>query len=283
MSQHYFLHVGLHKTATTATQNYLHKNLDLLLDNDVRYIPLYKMRNELTPLICSARETKRKSLFDFLASFPNKKILLSDENILGGTADIREGDLYQYAKSRVLSFCEEAGKRPVTIFLTLRDPASFISSMYCEHLRHSNFISFEQYTRNLNIKNFSYAQIFGWMNKLPKNTRVIVIPFESPPENGLLATASQIFKHTIGIHAMSGLPPFPDKRSRSSFSQEELELAAIIAEKGGDRLPQEFLKGLDSLGQRFGSTKFNPLAEELRRMLHERYQQELGGFFASMA
>lgn len=280
MSQQFFLHLGLHKTATTATQNFLQKNSDLLLANEVRYLPLYKMRDEITPLFCSMRQMKRQMLFDLLESFPNKKIILSDENILGGTGEIKEGNLYHYAKNRVMSFCKDAGKKPVTLFLTLREPSAFISSMYCEHLRHGSFISFDDYIRNFDLEKFSYASMFGWLKELPRNTRAIVIPFEAPPENKLLATAARILKETVGVHAMSGFEPFSEKCSRSSFSQEELNLAATIADQVGNKMPQEFLNRIDSLDCRFGSTKFAPLEPELSRRIDERYQQELVSFFS---
>lgn len=280
MSQHYFIHLGLHKTATTSTQKFLDDNSDVLLSNDVRYIPLLKMRNEITPLFCSLNEHKRKMLFELLESFPNKKIILSDENILGGTVDIKEGILYKFSKNRVVSFCEEAGKRPVTLFLTLRDPSSFVTSMYCEHLRHSAYITFDDYVKAMDLENFSYAQIFGWLKKLPKNSRAIVVPFEAPPEHRMLATASRILKETIGVHAMSGLGEFPDKRYRSSYSQEELDLASTIAKQAGGKMHSEFLNRLDANNCRFGTTKFSPLDPGLVQRMNERYQDELAGFFS---
>ncbi|MES2982337.1 MAG: hypothetical protein V4727_08485 [Verrucomicrobiota bacterium] len=282
MSQQFFLHLGLHKTATTATQNFLKINSGNLLTNDVRYIPLYKMRNDLTPLIGSLRAQKRKMLFNLLESFPNKKIILSDENILGGTGEIKEGDLYHYGKNRVLSFCEEAGKRPVTLFITLREPAAFISSMYCEYLRHSSFISFEEYIANFDLENFSYAHVFSWLKNLPKNTRAIVIPYEAPSEGIMLATAARILKETVGVHAMSSFSPFPEKKSRSSFTQEELDLAATIATQANGKIAQSYLNNLDAQDQRFGTKKFAPFDSSLVQRLNERYQHELGDFFCSM-
>lgn len=282
MSQQFFFHLGLHKTATTATQNFLHNNSDNLLANDVRYIPLNKMRNEVSPFIYSLNKQKRRMLFDLLESFPNKKIILSDENILGGTDEIKEANLYHYSKNRVVSFCEEAGRRPVTLFLTLREPASFITSMYCEHLRHSDFITFDDYIRHFDVEKFSYANIFSWLKKLPRNTRAIVIPFEAPPQNNMLATAARLLKETIGVHAMSSFSSFPVRKSRSSFTQEELDLAATIANQAGGKMHLEFLNGLDTNNCRFGTTKFSPFDPMLVQRLNDRYQKELGDFFCDM-
>jgi hypothetical protein len=282
MSQQFFLHLGLHKTATTATQNYLLKISDHLLANDVLYIPLHKIRTEISPLICSMRSKQLHILFELLESFSNKKIILSDENILGGTGVLKDGNLYCNAKNRVVSFCKEAGRRPVTLFLTLREPGPYITSMYCEYLRHGDFITFADYIRNFNLENFSYARIFAWLKKLPRNTRVIVIPFEAPPEQNLLATAARILKETIGLNAMSVLPPFPESKSRSSFSLEEIDLATTIAKQAGGKMPREFLARLDALNCRFGHTKFAPLDSGLVERLRERYQQELDDFFSPM-
>lgn len=47
------LHLGIHKTATTALQEFLERESRSLRDNGAVYIPLAEMREEISPLIRS--------------------------------------------------------------------------------------------------------------------------------------------------------------------------------------------------------------------------------------
>lgn len=274
----YFIHLGLHKTATTALQEFLQKNTQKLLANDVRYIPLQRMRAEVTPLFCHADKAKRDRLFDLFHRFPNGKVLLSDENILGNPGDIASGVLYPFAKNRILSFCEGAGNCPVTLFLTLREPAAFITSIYCEYIRHNEFISFDEYIALFDIQGFSYGRVFGWLRKLPRNVRVLVTPFEHAAGGGIETVVKRISEAVFAPNTDLDFELFPKRKSRSSYSLEEIDLAAEIARRAGPRMAQVFLNALDARDKRFGTTKFSPLSKDLEGRLEERYIKELVDF-----
>lgn len=276
--QEFFLHLGLHKTATTALQEFLQKNLTNLLHHDVRYIPLQRMRADVTPLLSTVDKAKRTKLFSLLESFPNKRILLSDENILGTPGDILSGALYPYARNRVETFCEEAGDRPVTLFLTLREPGAFLTSMYCEFIRHNEFLTFAEYISSFDVDGFSYAHVFRWLGKLPKNTRVHVIPFESSLGGGPDVIMRRIVHELVGQDSRVDFSLFPNKKSRSSFSLEEMELASDIARRAGPRMAQVFLNALDARDKRFGDTRFSPLPPALSELLQARYAEELAAW-----
>jgi hypothetical protein len=246
----YFIHLGQHKTATTALQDFLQKNTQKLLANDVRYIPLQRMRAEVTPLICHADKEKRDRLFGLLGRFPNGKILLSDENILGSPADIATGALYPFAENRILSFCDGANKSPVTLFLTLRSPSAFITSMYCEYIRHNEFVPFDEY----------------------------ITPFELSAGGGLEAIVSRMAEAICVPVAVLDFALFPKEKSRSSYAMEEIDLAAEIARRACPRMAQVFLNALDARDKRFGTTKLSPLPRDLEDHLQQRYIRDLAAF-----
>lgn len=271
----YFLHLGLHKTATTALQEFLFRSQSHLLAKDVRYIPLKRMRAEVTPLFCNADKGARRKLIDLLNQFPNQKVLLSDENIIGNPGDIQTGALYPYAANRVLSFCEEVAPAKVTLFLTLRDPSSFITSMYCEFIRHNSFVSFDEYTGACRLPDFSYRRTFHWLGRMPKSVTVRVIPFESALGGGVPAITARILDDLAGGAEGFDLDLFPKSKSRSSYSQEEIDLATTISNQAGPRMAQVFLNALDAKNQRFGCTRFNPMPSELVEHLQARYRSEL--------
>jgi hypothetical protein len=283
VAQHYYLHLGLHKTATTALQSFMQQNSAILLGHDVRYVQLQRMRAELTPLFCSSDTGRRRKLFDLLETLPNGKILLSDENILGSPSDIVNGALYPFAKNRVETFCEEAGARPVTLFLTLREPGAFLTSLYCEYVRHNEFITFGEYVAPFDVEGFSYGKIFRWLKRMPKNARVVILPFESSLGDGVGGIARRIIEEVAGKDSRVDFDLFPKAKSRSSYSQEEIDLAATIAGKAGGKMAQVFLNALDARDRRFGSLKFSPIDAGLVEELAARYREELAEFQANLS
>jgi hypothetical protein len=279
--QEYYLHLGLHKTATTALQEFFHINSANLLSHDVRYIPLKRMRSDITPLLVTAKKDKRNKLFKLLEKFPNRRILLSDENIIGCSEDILSGTLYPFAENRVQTFCEEAGERPITLFITLREPAAFLTSMYCEYIRQNEFIAFEKFIASLNLEEFSYAHTFKWIKDLPKNTRVHVTPFEKTVGGGIPVIMNRIITEVAGANSRVDIKMFPERISRSSFSREEIELASDIARRAGAKMAQVFLNALEGRALRFGHQKFSPIELDIENKLNNRYLKELEDFFSN--
>lgn len=91
------LHLGIHKTATTALQEFLERESRSLRDNGAVYIPLAEMREEISPLIRSNQPLHREFLIKMAERMGAASIILSDENIAGLTSDICSGVLYPYA------------------------------------------------------------------------------------------------------------------------------------------------------------------------------------------
>lgn len=272
------LHLGLHKTATTALQGFLADNSKKLMAAGVRYFPLNRMRSDITPLFTSQEASKRARLQVFLDSINKPVALLSDENVLGSPGDLMQGDLYPFARNRLVAFCEENPEAEITLVLVLRDPQAFITSMYCEYLRHNPFASFERYIEGCDVEGFSYLEVFSWLSDLPERVRVRIVPFEPDRGGGVEAIARLILREACRSDPDIDLATFPSTRSRSSFSVEELDLAARIVEAGEPRTGQAFLNMLDNKGLRFGSTKFAPFAPDLAVRLTARYETDLAAF-----
>ena len=149
MPETLILHLGLHKTATTALQDFLAGETRALVAHGVAYPRLARMRSDLTPLIASAAKPDRAALGRFVDKVRQPVLLLSDENILGSPGDIVGGTLYPYAENRLRRFCDQFASRRIRLFLTLREPAAFLASMYCEYLRHNPYLGFADYALSL--------------------------------------------------------------------------------------------------------------------------------------
>ena len=93
MPETLILHLGLHKTATTALQDFLAANVKALLRHGVAYPGLARMRSDLTPLIpWSADKPGRAEFARFVdrsepagAAALGREILGSPGDIVGGT------------------------------------------------------------------------------------------------------------------------------------------------------------------------------------------------------
>lgn len=269
------LHVGIHKTATTSLQDFLRDHMGKMLRHGVKYIALSRMRSDVTPLIISGEGDKRKALADLLMRFDKPTLLLSDENILGAPGDIPSGELYAYAGNRLRRLCDQFPDTRIEVHVTLRRPGLFLTSMYCEYLRHNPFLSFSKYTDNFDISGFSYARIFDWSHDLPDNARVVFTPFEADRDGGIERITGDLVSAACEADHNIDLSTFPQSRSRSSYSVEELETAAEISARGDPRTAQFFLNMLDSRDCRFGSTRFDPLESDLVAELDTSYDRDL--------
>lgn len=280
MTDRLVIHIGTHKTATTSLQSFLGQRQKALLQCGVRYIPLKQMRSDVTPLICNLSGSSRRALAGLIDAMPQRTLLLSDENILGGSGDIPSGALYIYARNRIEMLCEEQSNRTVDIVLAIRSPGSFITSMYSEHIRHSTFIDFDDYISVFDVGSLSYARTFSWIFDLPEHVRVHVLPFEPALGGGVHRIAHTVLRLACENEGIE-LGPFPETRSRASFTVEELRLAARIAREADPRTAQMFLNMLDARDKRFGSERFSPLPADLLNRLDHVYREDVTAMTAS--
>lgn len=272
------LHVGLHKTATTALQDFLGAEAAALARHGVACPRFPRMRNEVTPLITSASPPDQAALRRLVERVRSPVLLLSDENILGLVGEVLGGALYPYAENRIRRLCALFPDRRVRLFLTLRSPAPYLASMYCEFLRHNPFRSFADYTRDFDVHGFSYAAILDWLFRLPPNADATITPFEPARGGGIPVIAGRLLDAACGPGHGIDLAAFPETRSRAAYSVEELELAAMVAERAGGKTAQILLGMLDTRGRRFGATRFEPLPPATAAALEAAYDRDLAAF-----
>jgi hypothetical protein len=275
MPKNIIIHLGLHKTATTSLQGFLKANSIEFLSEGVFYFPLNRMRFDVTPLFTSLDRGRRSKLYSLLEEVAQETLLLSDENLIGWPGELSDGNLYPYARNRVLTFCEDMSDARITLFLTLREPHLFLASVYSEILRHSEFVSFEQFHSGFDIREFSYWKAFHWLKELPPNIRVRVIPFETQQGGGVIRIAREIIEEACGPNSKIDATTFPAHRSRTAYSKEELDLAAEISQRASPKMARHFLNALDTQQLRFGETRFEPLTAELADHLGQRYRADL--------
>jgi len=206
--------VGAHKTATTYIQNTLLDNLEILKSQGISYIPLSVMRQEITKSIAnknvSAQELRALILKN---SDYGKKLIISEENIMGGTGDLfNHNELYPEAKFRLKKIKEAFYDHNIYVFFSVREYSSYLSSMYCEFLRHyKKHITFEEYIKDYNLIKFSWDSIINEITGIFGHNYCSIIRFED-----FIADNNVLFSYFFNQKIISQLR-IREKESRPSF------------------------------------------------------------------
>lgn len=269
------IHLGVHKTATTSLQEFLRSNRPVLLRHDVRYFPLDQMRREITPLIGSAGLHDQQDLRNLISQQPQAATLLSDENILGSANEILHNSLYIHGEQRLSRIARLFGDYEVEAFICVRNPADFISSMYCEFLRHNGFRTFAQYTENFAVADFSYAKLFEWTRRPEHHIKFHIVPFEKEFGGGVAELVRRILVSACGSADDFPMQQLAQIQSRPSFTADEVALLETVAERTSGVIAMELGRILDRHGADRKGKKFLGVPADLSARLHERYKAEL--------
>lgn len=153
-----YLHLGVHKTATTYLQELLLTNWGKMAANGRAFWPLTHIRPVLAQLqdpriwVKDARPNLAKPsgplhrLHDLIKAAPDCTI--SDENLIGYPRETIEGQLYPHAESRLRMTGAALSGEKVEIWLCLRSYDDFLASIYVEALRHGYFAPIDAFTQS---------------------------------------------------------------------------------------------------------------------------------------
>ncbi|MDO5529701.1 MAG: hypothetical protein Q4F71_09885 [Paracoccus sp. (in: a-proteobacteria)] len=183
------IHVGAHKTATTHLQSALREVRADLARAGMGYIGPGRLRGGNGSLEQCLRQPGRagaasravgESLRAARAQFGD--LLLSEENILGGTRRSHifgpEGMLYPRAVERLRYVITLLGRPRASVFLSVRDPASFVVSAFHQQVLSAREVLIEDYVRDVPVAALGWAELAGRIAAMPSVTRVIVWRYE---------------------------------------------------------------------------------------------------------
>lgn len=167
MTPRIHVHLGAHKTATTYIQNTLEKNLDRLNAQDIDFIPLQEMREQIT--VSAVRNDAegvnqiRTAVHDRLCAKPRTRLLiLSDENLVGFPGNlVRDGALYPRISENVASLMEALSDFDCYYYFSVRSYETFLPSMYAEILVHRPFLTFFEYMATVDPETVSWRHVIG--------------------------------------------------------------------------------------------------------------------------
>ncbi len=268
MASRLCLHIGLHKTATTAIQDFLESQQVQLEGRGVRYISRAQWRSENRP-------GPAKRLANQVKTGASETLLLSEENLIGTPREFAEGGVYPESRKRLYALLSQVGNIPVDIIIVFRDPCRFLVSIYCEYVRNNHFMPFAEFIARHDVERFSWRRVFSWLYETPSNVRVHGLPFEQEHGGGVIPVTRTILELACGDANTISLSSFPKRKSRASYLAEELALAETIAAATDPETSSAFLRMIDHQGRRFGETSYMPFPGTVRQKLNGRYLEEL--------
>lgn len=274
----FHLHLGAHKTGTTYTQTALRINREKLRQARVIYWDDHYTRRSLTPFLTGLSRRKgavspemcRERIEAELRS-PDiasaRKVVISDENLLGYIKNIVMKKGYRWLVRRLIPIREAFGG-DVKVYLTIRNYAEFISSMYCELVTTKPYFPFQRIRHGRFVSGLSWVKVYGDLVKVFGEENVVVFEYEK-----FFKQPDKFLAELVG----TGIDfEFPEKEIRTSPSARAIE---FIASEGAANPQTPVSEIVACAKERFPrnpeNPPFDPWSPEERALLEERYRRDV--------
>lgn len=264
------LHLGAHKTATTYIQNALELSREKLDEFAVAYIPLIELRSTLTERLGIGRSGLKAAAGQLLSHHrSHRRLIISDENIIGGLKPSFAWGFYPRRRMRLLKLLRKLGQHDLRIYFATRSYDEFISAMYCEYIRHHPFVDTYSYLRGTNYETFSWLDVIETFVSLIGAENVTIWRHEDFP-----AVERQVFAALIG-----GQPDMVDKpsgRIRESLSKKAVQsLASLPPTSDADELRARARSAAAAHPKGAGNPPFSAFDHATAEALRARYEHEI--------
>ena len=146
------IHIGPHKTGTTAVQDALLRAAPSLAEQGFMYFASGNQNNANIAVKAFARSVDRDFKYHSRSSRNSSHwTVIYDELTArpGQTAIISAEDLADLSESHVKQFIEAMGTRPVRVVMTLRSLAEIIPSQWQQFVKRGAMPSLDEWTREL--------------------------------------------------------------------------------------------------------------------------------------
>jgi hypothetical protein len=264
------LHIGAHKTATTYMQKKLAINVDALGARGIQYYPLEVLRKNFSGILQDVDKADPAFVEELKRKMKTGDVLLSEENIAGMPGDlVRNGVYYAHTKKRLKRLREIIDVDAPEIFMAFRDYASFTVSMYCEYLRHREFMRFSDYFELYKESKFSWINVVGDIVAASPRSKVRLWDFGK-----LRSIENQVFSAMIGQDA--SFLATPEGPMRESFSETAIRAFESLSGLLNHRELKSLIGPIARAVPRGDEHKaFNPLSEQTVAELKEQYRRDL--------
>ncbi|AZM96617.1 hypothetical protein [Vreelandella venusta] len=265
------LHLGFHKTGTT----YLQKKLDInLLENDdIQYYSRSKIYKTITrPLIeRKSGECSEKDGLKFVEEVlgENKRLVISEENILGAFYSWKENSFYPNSVDNIKRLSEVFKDARFKLFLTVREHSDWIESMYLQKIKNGYATDFSNFLQKTDVKKLSFSSLIKDMAGIDCVNEVVVTDY------GFFKDDSNRYMNCFEDFVGAELKKSPDKSLNLSYSDKQFKLALL----GNKMLDKDEVKKLHSFIRKdLNGGEFKKpclLSGEQRMQLNKNYEVDL--------
>ena len=266
------LHIGVHKTASTYLQAVLEASRNRLRAEGIGYVTLEEMRSGITARV------RRPGLFGSrLKSIARRlvkqhagcrRLIISDENLSGGSRELIKGTFCSAAGERTSGFAEALGIHDVSIMVATRSYDSFVSSCYCEHLRHFSFVTPAAYVAAIDIHRLDWAMLIADLCRRFGQERVTVWRFEDFRE-----VEDDVLSAMTGGAAVHWIKPAGSVRP--SFSQKAIDALTALLPLLGRKQVSALVEPVAQAMARSDCATFRAYDDETASALRARYDRDM--------
>lgn len=218
------LHLGAHKTASTHLQKSLQRSPGRLAPAGIRFLGPKFLRDPDHKL-AQVTKTNGPDLGDLFGEDPLMqlsegagRLVLSDENLLGPVlTDLHPGVLYPRARGRIERLLGALAPAPVTLFIGIRDPGSWLVSLYSQRIKGGHYMRFEDFCAGFVPTDLRWAGLVQRLLGLDGHQGIVVWSFEDYAKLG-----DKLLAEMLGKPPPKGVRLL-DKRVNSSISAAAME------------------------------------------------------------
>jgi hypothetical protein len=276
------IHLGAHKTATTQFQDILEIVFREKKYDKVEYLPRDELRREkfvkygvnagsvprIQRLARGFGLYRKPMLASLVSRFDNDaRVLISEENILGGVNDML-GGFYQGAGPRISSLKDMVRDNRARIYLSVRNYTDILPSAYCQSLRGGATPHlFDFYKSGFLNSDCGWPALVEQCLKVFARQDVTVWTFDTYTKNPLaivemFSGLSLHFDHEI-----------PKSEQVTRLTQAQISEIERYLSKNNNRISKEKLRQI--LSDQRGGDLYAPLSREERSLFDARYQRDL--------
>lgn len=264
MGRQVALHLGIHKTATTHFQSRMSASKSLLELKGIKYIELGKLRKILTSQFSRMSAYDIKSLFDQFGG--HKRVIISDENLVGGIAQPRGPGFYNNTFIKVNKLIKAFGADSVDVVIVFRDYGDYMISRYSESLKHCEYCSFDEYYKNLNLnKNLLEIIVKDILKAGVKELKVFDF-------NDVIKSPNVFFDTMMGERVELLEAKRSNNVVREKMSNEMHDIVCLTHKMFQGDMSQRVMKLLDSGEKRSLSNDFMPISYSEKKELSQKYK-----------
>jgi hypothetical protein len=277
------MHIGAHKTATTHLQHTLEANTALLREAGVQYRGPRDFRGDGRTLqnrfgllsegeVSSPHDPERE-----LAELAGgaQRLVISEENIAGPIWQRNNGaagPLYPRADAHLAKLLPQFGGRPLSLFLSVRNPAGFVASTYTQALLGGRIQPFERFTEGLALTQMRWSNLVRRLSLLPDVAEIFVWKYEDYP-----AIQVRMLRKMVGWKLGPQVVPI-DGRVHQGMSSEAVKHVLALGNSAPKTRDERRIL-VHALRDEYPASeileRFSPWAAEARRLAATAYEHDL--------